>query len=224
MKRNVDGRVSNLGPSNRSPTGRNCPLSNNAVAQGFTCQTKSCQTQLLCNQYPMHAFILFFIDYFDIGGGISGHTIFHPESVIPRTVKLRLNAQILGLAVDVLEVDARMEGLEVYMEKIVGDNGYFSKEFVKQLFSIPENMKSSENSRKRRNPEGDSLWKSINILHNMVGIPFSCFMLHHPIKVYWLSLESLNCSLITEIFLQRSLILREYLKWCHIFGKRFFLS
>lgn len=112
------------------------------------------------------AFVI--LDYFEAGAGFSQHTIFHPESFIPRTIKLSLHAQILGHSVDVLEVNARMEGLERHVNKIIGDNGYISKEFFKNMFEIPGDFGQQKKSRERRNVWDDSFWKSINHIHKLV--------------------------------------------------------
>ena len=85
-------------------------------------------------------------------------------------MKFSLHSQILGHSVDILDVNARMEGLEMHVNKLLGDKGYFSKEFVKKVFDIPNDIGNGEKSRERRNVKEDSIWPYINQLHSLVRI------------------------------------------------------
>ena len=108
--------------------------------------------------------------YVDVGAGYSGYTIFHPESFLPRTVKLAIHTQILGHSVDFLEVNARMEGLEIHANNVLGEKGYFSKDFMKKIFAIPKNIESGAKSRQKRSVRDSSIWAYINELHKLVSV------------------------------------------------------
>eukprot|EP00794_Sanderia_malayensis_P009953 gene9953-10973_t len=84
-----------------------------------------------------------FLDVAGIGGSVNGKLLFHPESYIPRTVRFGLDSQALGHSINVVEVNARMEGIEQGVGKIM------SNSFMKNAFNIP-NLKT-EDQAKRRN-------------------------------------------------------------------------
>ena len=106
----------------------------------------------------------------DVGAGYRGYTIFHPESFLPRTINFAISTQILGNSIDVLEVNARMEGLEAHANKVLGEKGYLSKDFMKKIFEIPKNIGDGVKSRQRRGIGDDSMWAYINQLHELVCI------------------------------------------------------
>ena len=108
--------------------------------------------------------------YMDVGAGYRGYTVFHPESFLPRTINFAISTQILGNSIDVLEVNARMEGLEVHANKVLGDKGYLSKDFMKKIFEIPRTIGDSMRSRQKRSIGDDSMWAYISQLHELVCI------------------------------------------------------
>ena len=84
---------------------------------------------------------------------------FHPESYVPRTVRVGLSAQALGHHIDFVELDARLEGLEIILEKLFSE-GYIGKDFMKRMFSIPRHKYTSEENvrtRGRRNVQNNYL-------------------------------------------------------------------
>ena len=112
--------------------------------------------------------------YMDVGAGYRGYTVFHPESFLPRTINFAISTQILGNSIDVLEVNARMEGLEVHANKVLGDKGYLSKDFMKKIFEIPRTIGDSMRSRQKRSIGDDSMWAYISQLHELVCISGLC--------------------------------------------------
>ena len=110
----------------------------------------------------------------DVGGGVHGYSIFHPESFIPRSARFGLGAQVLGHSVDALSLTVRMEGLERYVEKIFGDTGYFSKQYLKTFFDIPMDLtkKRKTGARKKRNVGRESFWDILKTLDKQVNFLF----------------------------------------------------
>ena len=45
---------------------------------------------------------------------------------------------MLGYTVNALELSARMEGMEQLLHKYLGESGYFSSSYMKQMFDIPK--------------------------------------------------------------------------------------
>lgn len=45
---------------------------------------------------------------------------------------------MFGYSINALELNLRMEGLEVLLGKVVGDNGYLSKTYMNKIFEIPQ--------------------------------------------------------------------------------------
>ncbi len=99
--------------------------------------------------------------------------LFHTESFIPRTIRLGIHAQALGHAVDFMEIDARMEGLEREMGRFVNEQGFMSKDFFKKAFNIP-NFEADEKvkQRSRRGLDDDQYEAKLNSLDNEVRFIF----------------------------------------------------
>eukprot|EP00795_Rhopilema_esculentum_P006498 gene6498-11955_t len=128
----------------------------------------------------------FYIGQADVGGGVHGYTIFHPESFIPRSARFGLGAQVLGHSVDAFSVTVRMEGLERYVEKIVGDTGYFSKQHLKTFFDIPMDLaqKKKTGSRKKRNVGRESFWNILKTLEKQVNMKESAPQLDLTFSIF----------------------------------------
>ena len=62
-----------------------------------------------------------------------------------------------------------MVGLEMQANKVLGDKGYFSKDFIKRIFKIPENVESNSKSRQRRSAGESAMWAYIDQLHELVS-------------------------------------------------------
>ena len=101
---------------------------------------------------------------------MNGKMLFHPESFIPRTVRVGVSAQALGQAVDFIEVDARMEGLETAVGKFFTDTGYLSKDFIMNALNIPNDIPDEkERERDRRDVVEVEDEEKLKNLDNQVG-------------------------------------------------------
>lgn len=65
---------------------------------------------------------------------------------------------MFGFSVNPLELNARMEGLEMLLGKYFAGNGYFSGSYLKKIFKIPE----EKLTRRRRDVDEDNLYKNID--------------------------------------------------------------
>lgn len=68
---------------------------------------------------------IFFLSFFS-GGNLEGHVIFSPKSYIPRTIMSNLTLDMFGESVNVVEVEARVEGMEHLVEAVFGPAGPIS--------------------------------------------------------------------------------------------------
>lgn len=89
-----------------------------------------------------------------LGGTVNGHTLFHPDSFIPRSMDFNLTTHMFGFSVNAFEVRARMEGIERLLGKYMQDGGYLSSEYLNKIFKIP--------NRQRRNVNTESLFDDID--------------------------------------------------------------
>lgn len=94
---------------------------------------------------------------------VDGMVLFHPESFVPRTINLNVSTHMFGFSVNPLELNARMEGLEMLLGKYFAGNGYFSGSYLKKIFKIPE----EKLTRRRRDVDEDNLYKNIDERVNM---------------------------------------------------------
>ena len=107
--------------------------------------------------------------YLKSGGSVDGHLIFSPNSYIPRSALLNVTATILDVPVNVLEMAARVEGVESLIEDIFGPDGYFPDNNVLKLFNITITKDDIERLRRsRRNANDDSMDENIADLHKRV--------------------------------------------------------
>ena len=96
--------------------------------------------------------------------------IFHPESFVPRTVQFGLDAQVLGHAVNLIEINARMEGFERIVGRFFGKNGYLSKQFLTCIFDIPDDIPDKEDGdRKRRSIDQRMIWNRLRDFDDKVS-------------------------------------------------------
>ena len=113
---------------------------------------------------------ILYLDYAEVGAGVNGHVIFHPESFVPRTVQFGLDTQVLGHAVNLIEINARMEGFERIVGRFFGKNGYLSKQFLTGMFDIPDDIPDKEDGdRKRRSIDQRMIWNRLRDFDDKVG-------------------------------------------------------
>lgn len=77
------------------------------------------------------------------GGTVNGHTFFHPDSFVPRSLNFNLTTHLFGFSVNAFEVKARMEGVEQLLGKYMQNDGYFSSEYLKKIFKVPTRQRRS---------------------------------------------------------------------------------
>ena len=66
---------------------------------------------------------------------------------------------MFGYSINALELNLRMEGLEMLLGKVVGDNGYLSKTYMNKIFEIPqEELKE----RQKRSVLGNNKYEEID--------------------------------------------------------------
>ena len=66
---------------------------------------------------------------------------------------------MFGYSINALELNLRMEGLEMLLGKVVGDNGYLSKTYMNKIFEIPhEELKE----RQKRSVFGNNKYEEID--------------------------------------------------------------
>lgn len=86
-----------------------------------------------------------FLDRLNAGASYESNVIFSPASFLPRSAMLNLTVDMFGSSVNLLEVGLRMEGVEKYLEKFFGPDGYFPQSTVSdiikgQIDSIDSNV------------------------------------------------------------------------------------
>ena len=67
----------------------------------------------------------FFLESINAGAKYESNVIWSPESFLPRSAMLNLTVDMFGKSVNLLEIGGRAEGLERYLEKFFGPQGYF---------------------------------------------------------------------------------------------------
>lgn len=78
---------------------------------------------------------LFFDDY-NVGTRVDANLIFGTESYLPRQVGLNFTAELFGEAVNLFEVNARMEGFDHMIEKLFGPKGPINPKGLREKFSF----------------------------------------------------------------------------------------
>lgn len=67
------------------------------------------------------------------GGTIESNVIFTPASALPRSAMFNLTVDMFGHSVNLLELGMRMDGIESYLLKLFGPNGYFPQNMVSDI-------------------------------------------------------------------------------------------
>ena len=67
------------------------------------------------------------------GTTLESNVIFSQKSFLPRSGMLNLTFDVFGQPLNLLEVGGRMEGLEMFIEKFFGPNGYYPEETIEAI-------------------------------------------------------------------------------------------
>lgn len=70
--------------------------------------------------------------------------IYHPESLIPRSLAFNVTTDVLGAAINILETNLRMEDLEVVFKRLFGAEGFFPSNQFEDLFNVPPEEESND--------------------------------------------------------------------------------
>ena len=84
-----------------------------------------------------------FWESLNAGAGYESNLIWSPTSFLPRSAMLNLTVDMFGKSVNLLEVGGRMEGIEQYLEKFFGPQGYFPDGVVSNV--IKQKLNQVEN-------------------------------------------------------------------------------
>ena len=87
--------------------------------------------------------------------------LYHPESFVPRALRLNITTHMLGFSVNAFEMNARLEGLEMLLEKYFGEKGYSSDSYLSKFFKLPD---VELKQRKRRGSVGQSYFEEMDNL------------------------------------------------------------
>lgn len=75
----------------------------------------------------------FFMQEQGFGTTLDSNVIFSRSSFLPRSGMFNLTVDVFGKPMNLLEIGGRMEGLEVFIEKFFGPNGYYPEETVEAI-------------------------------------------------------------------------------------------
>ncbi|XP_065667671.1 uncharacterized protein LOC101240168 isoform X3 [Hydra vulgaris] len=96
--------------------------------------------------YQYSKFIQKSANIFQTSAAIDAMILYHPESFVPRALRLNFTTHMLGFSVNALEINARLDGLESIMQKYFADNDYSDSYFGK-AFKLP-NMELKQKKRR----------------------------------------------------------------------------
>lgn len=74
-----------------------------------------------------------FFESMNAGASSEAMVVFSPESYVPRSGMLNLTVDLFGEAINIFEVGGRVEGLEDYIEHLVGSNGLYPQEAISDV-------------------------------------------------------------------------------------------
>ena len=75
----------------------------------------------------------FYMEEQGFGTTVESNIIFSKRSFLPRSGMFNLTFDVFGQPLNVLEIGGRMEGLELFIEKFFGPNGYYPDETVEAI-------------------------------------------------------------------------------------------
>lgn len=69
----------------------------------------------------------FFFEKHNIGAELEINSIYNPKSFLPRSGSFNLTVDLFGHSINLFEIGGRISGLDHYVEKLFGPQGYFSE-------------------------------------------------------------------------------------------------
>jgi hypothetical protein len=106
----------------------------------------------------------YFSSYLNAGIDAESHVVFSPAGFLPRQVKTDLNVNLFGRSINLLEVGARMEGLENLLEYYFGPTGTLADTGVARTKRAALNTKGID--------EIHEQVKSVNVLKEARGLMY----------------------------------------------------
>lgn len=89
----------------------------------------------------------FYLKEQKVGADIESNLIFSSKSFLPRSSMLNFTINLFGESINLFEVGGRIEGLESYIEKFFGPEGYYPEETIEALVkNIRKKEPKKENS------------------------------------------------------------------------------
>ncbi|XP_022117827.2 uncharacterized protein LOC110995124 [Pieris rapae] len=106
-----------------------------------------------------------FFDQYNAGGNYEANVVFSPDSYIPRSLALNLTVDMFGESINLLEIKARGEGFERYIEGLFGKNGPLNKNKVVENISKLRFFRSANEADQLRDKIDDIGYKNNALKH-----------------------------------------------------------
>ena len=82
----------------------------------------------------------------NIGGSAESNVIFSSRSYLPRSASLNLTIDLFGQSVNLLDLGARFEGFEPFVESLFGPDGLYPDETLQKAMKSMRSERSSDQS------------------------------------------------------------------------------
>ena len=113
------------------------------------------------------------------------------EIVLQDRIINNMTANIMDVPVNVLEMAARVEGVETLIEDLFGPYGYFPDDGIMKIFNVTFTKDDVEKLRTRRSVDSD-VDDSVSEMHKKVKYLLEFHLLvFSPKRVFWSILASL---------------------------------
>ena len=103
-----------------------------------------------------------FWESLNAGAGYESNLIWSPSSFLPRSAMLNLTVDMFGKSVNLLEVGGRMQGVEHFLEKFFGPQGYFPQSTVSDMI------------RQKLNQVDNKVWLIIRVVKTVFLVYLNC--------------------------------------------------
>ncbi|KAG7172098.1 Apolipophorins-like 1, partial [Homarus americanus] len=74
-----------------------------------------------------------FSEMLNLGGSVDTDVIYTPESYLPRQAAVNLTLDLMDKSINIFEFGGDFRGLEDYIERLFGKNGYFENEGIQKV-------------------------------------------------------------------------------------------
>eukprot|EP00794_Sanderia_malayensis_P007911 gene7911-8766_t len=106
--------------------------------------------------------------YLKSGASVEGHVIYDSDNILPRSGLLNVTANILDVPVNMIEMAARVEGVETLMEGLFGPYGYFPEDSIMSIFNFTFTKDDIQKLRSRRSVD-ENIDRNVNEMHAKVN-------------------------------------------------------